>query len=61
MSKLIWTIDPVHSEIGFKVKHMMFTNVTGKFNTYPATIENENDHLVGDETKLFADIQLIKQ
>jgi polyisoprenoid-binding protein YceI len=24
-----WAIDPTHSEIGFKVKHMMFTNVSG--------------------------------
>ena len=26
-----WTIDPTHTEVGFKVKHMMFTNVKGNF------------------------------
>ena len=36
-----WAIDPTHSEIGFKVKHMMFTNVSGKFNAFEATISNE--------------------
>ena len=29
MAKSIWAIDLTHSEIGFKVKHMMFTNVSG--------------------------------
>jgi polyisoprenoid-binding protein YceI len=44
MAKSIWAIDPTHSEIGFKVKHMMFTNVSGKFNAFKATIENEDNH-----------------
>lgn len=34
----IWTIDPTHSEIGFKVKHMMFTNVNGKFTEFEGKI-----------------------
>lgn len=43
MAKSNWKIDPSHSEIAFKVKHMMFTNVSGKFNDFQATIENEDD------------------
>ena len=44
MATTKWTIDPTHSEIGFKVKHMMFTNVSGKFDQYDGTIETqEND------------------
>ncbi|MGL2966145.1 YceI family protein [Flavobacterium sp. XGLA_31] len=43
MAKSTWAIDPTHSEIGFKVKHMMFTNVSGKFNLFDAAIENEDD------------------
>lgn len=38
-----WTIDPTHSEVGFKVKHMMFTNVKGLFNDYSADIDFNND------------------
>ena len=38
-----WKIDPTHSEVGFKVKHMMFTNVKGLFNDYDATIEFADD------------------
>ena len=41
MATTKWSIDPTHSEVGFKVKHMMFTNVSGKFTTYEATITNE--------------------
>ncbi|MGN6509279.1 MAG: YceI family protein [Chitinophaga sp.] len=34
-----WKIDPTHSEIEFKVKHLMITNVTGHFAEYDATLE----------------------
>jgi len=43
MNTTKWAIDPTHSEIGFKVKHMMFTNVSGNFNDYSATFETEED------------------
>ena len=43
MSTTKWVIDPTHSEIGFKVKHMMFTNVSGQFSKFDATIETENE------------------
>jgi polyisoprenoid-binding protein YceI len=45
MSTTKWVIDPTHSEIGFKVKHMMFTNVSGKFSKFDATIEAEDSNL----------------
>ena len=45
MSTTKWVIDPTHSEIGFKVKHMMFTNVSGKFSKFDATIEAEDSDL----------------
>src|SRR5690606_11351112 len=38
-------VDSAHSEIGFKVKHMMFTNVSGKIEVYNASIEADNDAL----------------
>ena len=37
-SKTKWSIDNAHSEIGFKVKHLMVTNVRGKFTEYDASI-----------------------
>jgi len=33
-----WDIDPVHSEIGFSVRHMMVSKVRGKFKEFSGTI-----------------------
>lgn len=38
-----WNLDPAHSEIGFKVKHMMITNVSGSFGKYDVKVETEGD------------------
>ena len=39
-----WVIDPAHSEIRFKVKHMMFTNVSGSFEKFDASVETDGDN-----------------
>jgi polyisoprenoid-binding protein YceI len=36
-----YKIDAMHSEITFKVKHLMITNVTGSFQQFDATLEAE--------------------
>lgn len=38
-----WKIDPMHSEIQFKVKHLMITTVTGYFKTFNLEVETESD------------------
>ena len=40
-----WTIDPAHSEIQFKVKHLMITTVTGSFQKFDADITAPGDDL----------------
>lgn len=42
MANTTWAIDPTHSEIGFKVKHLMISNVKGFFTNYQASIEGED-------------------
>lgn len=37
-----WKIDPMHSEIQFKVKHLMITTVTGNFKTFDLEVETES-------------------
>jgi len=59
MATTKWAIDPTHSEIGFKVKHMMFTNVSGKFNTYDATITTEDNNFENTAIEFSADINSI--
>lgn len=39
-----WSIDPTHSEIAFKVKHMMISTVTGYFDDFEATVETDGDN-----------------
>jgi polyisoprenoid-binding protein YceI len=38
-----WKLDPAHSEISFKVKHMMISNVKGEFKSFDAEIISENE------------------
>lgn len=35
-----YKIDPVHSEINFKIRHLMITNVSGKFTSFDATMQS---------------------
>ena len=39
MTTTKWTLDPMHSELGFKVKHLMISNVTGFFKTFTAEVD----------------------
>lgn len=34
----IWTLDPVHSEVGFTVRHLMVSKVRGRFATFSGVI-----------------------
>jgi polyisoprenoid-binding protein YceI len=43
MAKVKWAIDPVHSEIQFKVRHLMITTVTGYFKKFNLEVETEGD------------------
>src|SRR5690606_28305807 len=43
MATTTWVIDPAHSELGFKVKHMMITSVKGHFEKFEATATAEDD------------------
>ncbi|MFM7387915.1 MAG: YceI family protein [Bacteroidota bacterium] len=33
-----WKIDNMHSAVGFKVRHMMISNVSGNFTSFDATL-----------------------
>jgi polyisoprenoid-binding protein YceI len=43
MSKQIWALDPTHSEMQFKVKHLMISTVTGNFHAFSANVETDGD------------------
>ncbi len=54
-----WTIDPAHSEIQFKVRHLMISNVTGTFQEYRADIETKGDDLAHAKVHFTADVDSI--
>lgn len=41
MAKSVWNLDPAHSEVLFKIKHLMISNVTGSFQNFSATLESD--------------------
>jgi polyisoprenoid-binding protein YceI len=43
MAKTKWIMDPTHSELGFKIKHLMISNVSGTFGEYEAVVETDNE------------------
>ena len=51
-AKTTWGIDPVHSEIGFKVKHLMITNVKGLFREFAATVTTNGEDFSTAEINL---------
>src|SRR5215470_1798205 len=45
-----WTIDPVHSEVSFVVRHMMVSKVRGRFDKFEGTIVTGPDPLQSSVT-----------
>jgi polyisoprenoid-binding protein YceI len=43
MTSTKWVADPAHSEIYFKVKHLMITTVTGYFREFEATAQTQDN------------------
>lgn len=41
MEKTKWLVDTTHSELGFKIKHLMITNVSGAFKNFQIEVETE--------------------
>ena len=42
-TKTKWVIDPSHTEVGFRVKHLMITNVKGEFNEFEGNALTSGD------------------
>ena len=47
MSTTKWMIDPTHSEVAFKVKHLVISTVTGYFRTFEGHAEATSDDFSG--------------
>ena len=61
MTTTKWKVDPAHSEVQFKVKHLMITTVTGYFKKFDLEVETEkeNDFTTATKIRFTADINSI--
>jgi len=50
-----WVIDPTHSEIQFKVKHLVISTVTGSFKSFEGSVESETEDFEGAKVTFSAD------
>ncbi len=58
-TKTLWNIDPTHSEVQFKAKHLVISTVTGNFNSFDGKIETEGDNFENAGAYFTADIDSI--
>jgi polyisoprenoid-binding protein YceI len=58
-TKTSWVIDPTHSEIQFKVKHLVISTVTGSFKTFEGNVETDGDDLTTANISFSADVASI--
>ncbi len=54
-----WVIDPAHSEVQFKIKHLVISTVTGSFGTFDGQLETVGDDFVDAKISFSADIDSI--
>jgi len=54
-----WGLDPMHSEINFKVKHMMIANVSGGFTKFNVEATTEGNDFTNAKVNFTADVNSI--
>jgi polyisoprenoid-binding protein YceI len=54
-NEIKWSIDPAHSEISFKVRHLMIANVKGAFKTFDASIYTTDKDFATAQIDLWID------
>ncbi len=54
-----WAVDPMHSEVQFKVKHLVISTVTGFFRSFEGSMETEGDDFENAKISFAIDIDSI--
>jgi len=55
MTTTKWALDPTHSELQFKVKHLMISTVTGQFNNFSGSVETQGEDFSTAKIQLTAE------
>lgn len=56
MTTTKWNLDAIHSDLGFKIKHLMISNVSGNFTKFDVTAQTNGDSF--DDASVKADIEV---
>lgn len=59
MAKVKWVLDPTHSEIQFKIRHLMISNVTGQFTKFDVSAETEEEDFLTAKVSFSADVDSV--
>lgn len=59
MATTKWAIDPMHSEVQFKVKHLVISTVSGFFKSFEGSLETESDDFENAAISFALDIDSI--
>jgi len=51
-----WVLDPMHSEVQFKVKHLVISTVTGSFKKFEGTLETDKEDFTGADINISLDV-----
>ena len=54
-----WAIDPMHSEVQFKIKHLVISTVSGFFKSFEGSLETVNDDFEDADIAFSLDIDSI--
>jgi len=59
MATTKWVLDPMHSEVQFKVKHLVISTVTGSFKVFEGHLTTENDDFRDADINFSLDVNSI--
>ncbi|MFC2092897.1 YceI family protein [Bacteroidota bacterium] len=54
-----WTVDPVHSNIGFSISHLTISEVSGSFNTYTIDVIADEDDFTNSQITFTGDVNSV--
>ncbi|CAL1518385.1 YceI family protein [Chitinophaga sp. MM2321] len=59
MAKQQWVSDADHCELGFRIRHLMITNINGKFNSFQVAAETEEEDFMTAKATATIDVDSI--
>jgi polyisoprenoid-binding protein YceI len=59
MPKTKWVLDPTHSEVTFKIRHMLISNVSGSFSRFTAEVETDGEDFSTAKVNFTAEVDSI--